>query len=120
MMNKLILPRNIRISDDVVSKIAAVTAMKTQGIIGMSSGISEGITKRISGRHVQKGVEVEVGQYETAIDLRVIVQYSLNVHEICRELQENVKESVELLTGLSVVEVNVKVEGVSLPEEIIS
>jgi len=107
----------IRISDDVVATIAGLAAMETNGIAGMSGGISEGLAKRLSGKNVQRGVSVEVGQVEAAIDLRVIVQYGIKIHEVCRELQDNVREAVENMTGLTVVEVNVKVEGVSFKDE---
>lgn len=107
----------IRISDDVVATIAGLAAMETPGIAGMSGGISEGLAKRLTGKNVQKGVTVEVGQLEAAIDLRVIVQFGVKIHEVCRDLQQNVREALENMTGLTVVEVNVKVEGVSFVEE---
>ncbi|SFS66135.1 Asp23/Gls24 family envelope stress response protein [Marininema halotolerans] len=107
----------IRIADDVVAVIAGLAATKTKGIAGMSGGITEGWAKRVSGKNVTKGVTVEVGQVETAIDLRVIVDYGTKIHELSRDLQVNVKEAVETMTGLSVVEVNVKVEGVYFKEE---
>ncbi|MBD3918125.1 Asp23/Gls24 family envelope stress response protein [Paenibacillus sp. PR3] len=107
----------IRISDDVVATIAGLAALETPGIAAMSGGISEGLAKRLSGKNVQKGVSVEVGQLEAAIDLRVIVKYGIPIHEVCRSLQVNVRESVENMTGLHVVEVNVKVEGVAFKED---
>ena len=107
----------IRISDDVVATIAGLAALETPGISAMSGGISEGLAKRLSGRNAQKGVSVEVGQLEAAVDLRVIVQYGVPIHEVCRRLQQNVREAVENMTGLRVVEVNVKVEGVSFKDE---
>ncbi|SCW39474.1 Uncharacterized conserved protein YloU, alkaline shock protein (Asp23) family [Paenibacillus tianmuensis] len=107
----------IRISDDVVATIAGLAALETPGIADMSGGISEGLAKRLSGKNVQKGVSVEVGQVETAIDLRVIVNYGSKIHEVCRDLQENVRDAVENMTGLTVVEVNIKVEGVAFREE---
>jgi uncharacterized alkaline shock family protein YloU len=107
----------VRISDDVVATIAGLAAVETPGIAAMSGGISEGWAKRLSGKNVQKGVSVEVGQLEAAIDLRVIVTYGTNIQDVCRRLQENVKEAVENMTGLNVVEVNVKVEGVAFKEE---
>ncbi|MFC4076954.1 Asp23/Gls24 family envelope stress response protein [Salinithrix halophila] len=107
----------VRIADDVVAVIAGLAATKTKGIAGMSGGITEGWAKRVSGKNVTRGVSVEVGQVETAIDLRVIVDYGVKIHEVSRELQQNVKEAVETMTGLSVVEVNVKVEGVGFKEE---
>lgn len=107
----------IRISDDVVSTIAGLAALETPGIAAMSGGISEGLAKRLSGKNVQKGVSVEVGQLEAAIDLRIIVHYGIPIQEVSRQLQLNVRETVENMTGLKVVEVNVKVEGVAFKEE---
>lgn len=107
----------IRISDDVVATIAGLAALETPGIAAMSGGISEGLAKRLSGKNVQKGVSVEVGQLEAAIDLRIIVHYGIPIQEVSRQLQLNVRESVENMTGLQVVEVNVKVEGVAFKEE---
>ncbi|MNF15438.1 Alkaline shock protein 23 [compost metagenome] len=66
---------------------------------------------------MQKGVSVEVGQLEAAIDLRIIVLYGTPIHEVCRMLQQNVREAVETLTGLKIVEVNVKVENVAFKDE---
>ncbi|REE88653.1 putative alkaline shock family protein YloU [Paenibacillus taihuensis] len=107
----------IRISDDVVATIAGLAALETPGIAAMSGGISEGLAKRLSGKNVQKGVSVEVGQLEAAIDLRIIVKYGIPIQEVCRQLQENVRETVANMTGLHVVEVNIKVEGVAFKED---
>lgn len=108
---------NIRISNDVVATIAGLTALETPGIAAMSGGLSEGWAKRLSGKNVQKGVSVEVGQVETAVDLRVIVMYGMPIQEVCRQLQLNVREAVQNTTGLEVIEVNVKVEGVAFKDE---
>ncbi|BFH67835.1 MAG: Asp23/Gls24 family envelope stress response protein [Paenibacillus dendritiformis] len=108
---------NIRISDDVVATIAGLAALETPGVAAMSGGLSEGWAKRLSGRNVQKGVSVEVGQVEAAIDLRVIIMYGMPIQEVCRQLQMNVREAVQNMTGLNVVEVNVKVEGVAFKDE---
>jgi uncharacterized alkaline shock family protein YloU len=107
----------VRIADDVVAVIAGIAASETEGIAGMSGGITEGLARRVSGKNVQKGVSVEVGEFEAAIDLRVIVAYGSKIDEACRKLQQNVKEAVESMTGLRVVEVNVKVEGVEFPKQ---
>ncbi|WP_409341104.1 Asp23/Gls24 family envelope stress response protein [Paenibacillus sp. MBLB4367] len=107
----------IRISDDVVATIAGLAALDTPGIAGMSGGISEGLAKRLSGKNVQKGVSVEVGQLEAAINLRVIVHYGSQIQDVCQALQLNVREAIENMTGLNVIEVNVKVEGVAFREE---
>jgi uncharacterized alkaline shock family protein YloU len=116
-MSKDIETGVIRISDDVVATIAGLAALETPGISAMSGGISEGLAKRLSGRNVQKGVSVEVGQLEAAVDLRVIVHYGSQIQNVCRELQSNVREAIENMTGLRVIEVNIKVEDVHFKED---
>lgn len=116
-MSELTQAGVVRISDDVVSTIVGLAALEVPGIAAMSGGISEGIAKRLSGKSIQKGVSVEVGQQEAAIDLRIIVHYGSNIQQICTELQYTVRDTVENMTGLSVVEVNVKVDGVVFREE---
>ncbi|OEF98932.1 hypothetical protein BHF71_02960 [Vulcanibacillus modesticaldus] len=107
----------IKIESDVVAMIAGLAATDTEGVASMSGGITEGWAKRVSGKNVAKGVRVEVGELETAIDLRVIIKYGAKIHEVAKNLQENVKEAVESMTGLRVVEVNVFVEGVEIHRE---
>lgn len=106
----------VKIADDVVAVIAAIAADETEGVASMSGGIVEGFARRVSGKNVHKGVHVEVGEVEAAIDLRVIVYYGQKIDEVCKRLQYNVKDAVETMTGLKVLEVNVKVEGVEFKE----
>lgn len=107
---------NIRIADDVVGVIAGIAATETDGVYAMSGGITEGLANRLKGKNIRKGVKVEVGTMETAIDLRIIVVYGAKIDDVCHNLQRNVKDAVESMTGLKVVEVNVQVEGVEFPD----
>ncbi|NQX62065.1 Asp23/Gls24 family envelope stress response protein [Paenibacillus qinlingensis] len=104
----------IRISDDVISTIAAFATLHTPGIDSMSGGLSEELTKRLSGKSAKKGVVVEVMESDVIIHLRVIVNYGMMIHNVCHELQENVREEVENLTGLRVLKVNVRVENLAV------
>lgn len=108
---------NIQISDDVVATIAGLAALETPGIAAMSGGLSDDWVKMLSGKNVQKGVSVKVGEVEAAIDLRVIVVYGMKIHEVCHQLQVNIRDAVQNMTGLSVVEIHVKVEEVSFKDE---
>lgn len=108
---------NIRISDDVVATIAGLAALETPGIAAMSGGLSDDWVKMLSGKNVQKGVSVKVGEVEASIDLRVIVVYGMKIHEVCHQLQVNIRDAVQNMTGLSVVEINVNVEEVSFKDE---
>ena len=105
------------IANAVGAVVCGLADIKTLRVGSMSVGITQVWAKRVSGKNVTRGVSVEVGQVEAAIDLRIIVDYGVKIQDVSRELQANVKEAVETMTGLNVVEVNVKVEGVDFKEE---
>ncbi len=107
----------IRIANEVVGIIAGLAAMEVKGIAGMSAGIAGGIAEMLGRKNLAKGVKVEVGEREAAADLFVIVEYGIQVPEVALRVQENVKQAIESMTGLSVVEVNVHVQGVHIPPE---
>jgi uncharacterized alkaline shock family protein YloU len=104
---------NIRISDDVVAVIAGISCTEVEGVAGMSGGLVGDITEILGKKSFSKGVKVEVGEKEAAIDLFVVVDYGAKIPEVAQQVQENVKTAVEVMTGLKVVQVNVHVHGVA-------
>jgi uncharacterized alkaline shock family protein YloU len=58
---------------------------------------------------------VEVGETQAAIDLDIVVEYGVSIADLGRSIQRNVKQAVERMTGLEVVEVNVSVDDLYLP-----
>lgn len=105
---------SISVAEDVVAVIASMAALDTEGIVGLSSGIVEGIARRVSGKQMHKGVSVQIEGKQVTINLRVIVQYGQKIDEACFKVQRNVKEAVEQMTGLQVQQVNIRVEGVDM------
>ncbi len=108
---------NIKISDGVVSIIAGIAATEIEGVAGMSGGMVNGITEMLGRKNLNKGVKVEVGDKESAIDLYIIVEYGAKIPEVAWKVQENVKKAVETMTGLKVVEVNIHIQGVNFAKE---
>ena len=108
---------SIRIADEVVSIIAGLAATELDGIAGMSAGLVGGIAEILGRKNFAKGVKVEVGEKEAAVDLYIIVKYGVRIPDVALAAQENVKQAIETMTGLSVVEVNVHVQGVGFPED---
>ena len=108
----------IRIADEVVSIIAGLAATEVEGVAGMSGGIAGGIAEILGRKNFSKGVKVEVGEKEAAIDLYIIVKYGVRIPDIALSVQEAVKSAIENMTGLSTVEVNVHVQGVGFPENV--
>jgi uncharacterized alkaline shock family protein YloU len=106
----------IRIADEVVAVIAGLAATEVEGLAGMSGGLAGGFAEILGRKNLSKGVRVEVGEKESAVDIFVIVEYGVKIPDVALKVQENVKNAIESMTGLKVVNVNVHVQGVSFPE----
>ena len=105
---------NIKIADDVVAVIAGVAVSEVQGVFGMSGGFAGGISEVLSGKkNLAKGIKVEVADKTTKIDVNIIVEYGTRIPDVAYEIQSKVKKAVETMTGLTVTEVNVHVQGVN-------
>jgi len=108
----------IKISEEVVATIAGLAAAEVAGIAGMSGGIAGDLVEKLGRKSLSKGIKVDVGENEANIDLNVIVDYGVNIHEVAVELQNRVRDAVEKMTGLAVVNVNVHIQGLSFKSEI--
>ena len=106
----------ISYANEVIATIAGVAANEVDGVAGMSvtGGIGD-IGSR--NKNITKGVKVEVGSQEAAVDLYIIVEYGKPIQKVAAEVQENVRKAMEGLTGLHVVKVDVHVQGVSFEME---
>jgi uncharacterized alkaline shock family protein YloU len=104
----------IKVSDGVIGTIAATAATKVEGVVGISAGIVDGMVKLLTGSQLTKGIRVEMGEEEVAIDISVIVKYGAKISTVALDVQKEVKSAVEQMTGLAVVEVNVFIEGIEL------
>lgn len=108
----------VKISDEVVEVIAGLAASEIDGIVGMSTKLVGGITKILTAKKsVSKGVKVTVGEDSASIDIFVVVTYGTKILDVARKVQENVKKSVESMTGLKVSAVDVYVQNMVLPKE---
>jgi uncharacterized alkaline shock family protein YloU len=108
---------SIRIADEVVGIIAGLAATEVAGVAGMSGGLVGGIAEMLGKKNLSKGVKVEVGEREAAVDLFVIAEYGVRIPDVALRVQENVKRAIESMTGLDVVEVNIHVQGVGFAPE---
>jgi uncharacterized alkaline shock family protein YloU len=112
----------ITVAQNVVQKIAGMATREIAGVHAMGTGGSRAfgaIRERIpgsTGPNVAQGVGVEVGETQAAVDLDIVIEYGASVADLGRSIQRNVKQSIERMTGLDVVEVNVSIDDVHLPD----
>ncbi len=108
---------NIRISEEVVGIIAGIAATEVEGVAGMSGGIAGGIAEILGRRNLAKGVKVNLNNEAVLIDIFVIVHFGVRIPDVAFKIQNQVKQSVEQMTGLNVTEANVHVQGVVVEKE---
>ena len=107
------------IADNVVAKVAGIAAQEVEGI-QMGGGTARavgGFLDSVTGGGPARGVSVEVGEEEAAIDLSVAVEYGKSIPQITEAVRRNIISRVEHLVGLRVVEVNIRVNDAVLPGE---
>ena len=113
---------NTTINETVVQKIAGIATREVPGVYAMGSASRRAfssISERIPGSrtNVSGGVTVEKGDRQAAVDLSIIVEYGASIVEVSQMIRRNVISSVEEATGLEVLEVNINVTDVHLPDD---
>lgn len=107
----------VKISDEVVGVIAGLATTEIKGVVGMSANLVGGITQILTGKkNLSKGVRVNVGENSATIDLHIVVEYGIRIPEVAVQVQDNVKKTVESMTGLVVSAVNIHVQNVVIPK----
>ncbi|MBR8643728.1 Asp23/Gls24 family envelope stress response protein [Streptomyces tuirus] len=110
------------IADAVVAKIAGMAAREIPEVHNLGGGMTRAfgaVRQRVpgGGSGVTQGVKVEVGERQAAVDLDLVVEYGAAITDTAADVRTNVVNAVERMTGLEVVEVNIAVDDVHLPDE---
>ncbi|MCL2817469.1 MAG: Asp23/Gls24 family envelope stress response protein [Clostridiales bacterium] len=106
----------VKIANDVVATIVGLATTEVSGVAGMSGGIAGGIAELLGRKNLTKGVKVDMGEQEVNIDVHVIMEFGVTIPHVARNVQKNVKTTVESMTGLRVPSINVHVQGVMFPQ----
>ena len=109
----------VKISDEVVSVIAEIAADEIQGIVEVPHGVSSNISQILKGKKASSGknVKVTLEEDKAIIELNVAVEYGMKIPDVVSAVQENVKKTVEAMTGLKVDKVNVNVQNIYVPKQ---
>ncbi len=109
---------NIKISEEVVATIAGIAVSEVKGVCTAGgSTLSGEINKMLGKKGAAKGVRVVVNDRQVTLDINVIIEYGVRIPEVAWEIQENVKKSIESMTGLDVNKVNIHVVGIEMAKE---
>ena len=105
------------IADDVIAIIAGISATEVPGVASMAGGWSGEIIARMGIRDLSKGVEIEVDGEQVSVLLSLNVKYGYSIPEVSADVQEKVAQAIESMTGLRVLDVNIRIAGVVTSED---
>lgn len=106
----------VKIADEVVASIAAFATMDVEGVASMGGNVKE--KGRLSMKSPSKGVKLDVLEGVVTVTLTLNLLYGYSLMDVSKRIQEKVKTSIESMTGLKVADVNIRVAGVDVPEEV--
>lgn len=107
----------VKIADDVVASIAAFAAMEVEGVTSFG-GMTKEIMGKLGMKSSSRGVRVDVLEGIVTVTLTLNILYGYSLMDICGKVQEKVKAAIESMTGLTVADVNIRIAGVDVPEEV--
>lgn len=107
----------VRIADEVIAIIAGLAATEVDGVDSMAGNITNELVGKLGMKILSKGVKVDVTEEHVSVDLSLNIKYGYNIPEVSERVQERVKSAIENMTGLTVLDVNVKIAGVNMAED---
>ncbi|MCR4807628.1 MAG: Asp23/Gls24 family envelope stress response protein [Lachnospiraceae bacterium] len=106
----------VRIADDVVGNIAAIAATEIEGVAGTVGNATKELMTRMGFNPRSKGVKVVIDRNMVTLDMALFMKYGYNIPITSKQVQERVKTSVENMTGLTVVNVGIRIVGIDMEE----
>ncbi len=109
----------IQINNNVIAVIAHETAGKVHGVVELHGSLTDGIAEMIGKKSKDRGIRIEKENEEfLTIDLSVVIEFGVNIPDVCVKLQSAVKKAVEEMTGQKIFAVNVVVQGIRSKNEL--
>lgn len=106
----------VQIADEVVAIIAGLAATEVEGVDSMAGNITNELVGKLGMRNLSKGVKVEVTEEHVSVDLSLNIRYGYNIPQVSEQVQEKVSGAIENMTGLTVLDVNIRIAGVNMEE----
>ncbi|MBQ9827838.1 MAG: Asp23/Gls24 family envelope stress response protein [Lachnospiraceae bacterium] len=104
--------KGVMISNEVISAVAAIAALGTDGVYALNGGTTYEHRNKLSSKTLRKGVKTVCEDHKIKVYLAVQIKYGHSIPEVCDAVQERVKNHIESMTGLEVISVNIKVADV--------
>ena len=106
----------VHIADEVVAIVAGLAATDVDGVASMAGNITIELVGKLGMKNLSKGVKVDVTEEHVSVDLSLNIRYGYNIPAVSEQVQEKVSSAIENMTGLTVLDVNIKIAGVNMEE----
>lgn len=107
----------VKIADDVVAMIAALAATEVDGVAAMAGNMTNELLSRVGVRSLSKGARVDVANKKVKVELAITMEYGYNIPATCQRVQNRVKAAIENMTGLEVLDVNIRIAGINVTKD---
>ena len=107
----------VQIADEVVAIIAGLAATEVEGVDSMAGNITNELVGKLGMKNLSKGVKISMTEDHVSVDLSLNMKYGYSIPAVSEKVQDRVKSAIENMTGLMVLEVNIKIAGVAMGEE---
>jgi len=107
----------IKISDEAIASIASIAAKKVDGVMDLDGGAVVSIAEMLGVKNASKGIKVDMGTDSVSLDLNIVVSFGTDISDVASKVQESVRDSVESMTGLTVLKANINVNSIRPPKQ---
>ena len=106
----------VKIADEVVAIIAGLAATEVEGVDSMAGNITNELVGKLGMKNLSKGVKIDVTEEHVSVDLSLNIKYGYNIPDVSEKVQDKVKSAIQNMTGLTVLEVNIRIAGVNFAD----
>ncbi|HAS21481.1 MAG TPA: Asp23/Gls24 family envelope stress response protein [Lachnospiraceae bacterium] len=106
----------VKIADEVVTLIVAYAALDVDGVAYIAGNVDRAILSKGGVRKLGKNVKVDVSKNGVKAELAIILEYGYNIPATSSKVQKRIKTAVETMTGLKVLDVDIRIAGINIPE----
>lgn len=107
---------SLQISTDVLAKIARLAALEVGGVAEVTTGNSQNVRSLLGRAGLRKPVGVVLEDGVATVTVQLTADYGQKIMPLCEKVQENVKQTIQNMTGITVSRVDVLVVGLAQPE----
>lgn len=107
----------VQIHNSVIATIVRLAALKVPGVIEMSGTFVDGLAGMIGKKASDRGIRVDIIENSVLLELHVVLEFGVRIPQVAWQIQNEVRQAVEQMTGKAVKSVNVVVQSLRLQGE---